>query len=282
MKYKDLKEQFDKRLEHLYAQQESSEMFFVVLEQVESSTRMQFLEKQQTEVSADTQSNILDVLKELEQGKPIQYIFEEAYFYRLIFKVNASVLIPRDETEELVDLIVRKERKEGAIPKRVLDVGTGSGCIALSIKKNLPWMAVSALDVSEEALAVAKENALRLNLSVDFIHADILQYSTPTKYDIIVSNPPYVKENERADMHVNVLSYEPATALFVSDQDPLIFYRTIADFARLSLVEGGSLYFEINEYLGPEMVMLMEEKGFSEVRLIQDLQQKNRMLSCVL
>lgn len=281
MNYKALKEQFNQSLEKIYQDQECSGLFHIALQKIAGFTRMQFLEHQLQEVPAQIKEEMLAVLDALCSGKPIQYILEEAWFYRLRFKVNANVLIPRDETEELVDLIIRTERGMGMQKKRLLDIGTGSGCIAIAIKKNLPLFEVSAIDVSDGVLAVAQENAESNAVDVTFIQADILIYQSEEQYDIIVSNPPYVKNEERRDMHHNVLAYEPHTALFVSDEDPLIFYRAIADFALKNLLKGGRLYFEINEYLGQEMVALMAEKGFSDIQLIHDLQQKPRMLSCV-
>lgn len=281
MNYKALKEQFNQSLDKLYQDQECTGLFYIALQKIAGFTRMQFLEHQLQEVPAHFREAMLEILHALCSGKPIQYILEEAWFYRLRFKVNANVLIPRDETEELVDLIIRTEQGKGLQKKRLLDIGTGSGCIAIALKKNLPLFDVSALDVSAAALAVAQENAESNAADVNFIQADILTYQSAERYDIIVSNPPYVKNDERPDMHQNVLAYEPHTALFVSDEDPLIFYRAIAEFALNNLVKGGRLYFEINEYLGREMVALMEEKGFSDIQLIHDLQQKPRMLSCV-
>ena len=242
---------------------------------------MQFLEKQQEEVEPKHQEVLTGVIDELCAGKPIQYILEEAWFYKLCFKVNENVLIPRDETEELVDLIIKNERKTGLSKKGILDVGTGSGCIAIALKKNLSSYEVSAMDFSAAALSVAKENAKVHHLEIKFILADILKYQSDEQYDIIVSNPPYVKNDESPDMHQNVLAYEPHSALFVPDHDPLIFYRAIAAFAQNALTPGGRIYFEINEFLGSEMIKLMENAGFKEVQLIKDLQQKDRMLACV-
>ena len=282
MNYKALKEYFNQSLESIYHEQESSGLFYIAVQKVAGFARMQVLEKQQQEVTPQIKEAMMVVLEQLCLGKPIQYILEEAWFYNLRFKVNANVLIPRDETEELVDLIIKTEQGQGLKKKRLLDIGTGSGCIAIALKKNIPLFDVSALDISSGALVVAEENAESNDVAVKFFQADILTYKSPQQYDIIVSNPPYVKDNERPDMHQNVLDHEPHTALFVSNEDPLIFYRAIADFALHSLVKGGRLYFEINEYLGHEMVTLMETKGFKEIQLINDLQQKPRMLSCVL
>lgn len=281
MKYKALKQQFNQSLEALYDEHESSSLFHIALHKVEAYTRMQFLEMQQQEVPEAAASALMDILEELKTGKPIQYILQEAWFYRMKFKVNPSVLIPRDETEELVDLIIRDEKSRGQSSQRLLDIGTGSGCIAITLKKNLPWIDVSAMDVSQAALAVAKINAKDHGLEVQFILADILNYASTEVFDVIVSNPPYVKDDERATMHKNVLSYEPHTALFVRDDDPLVFYRAIAMLAVKNLRKGGRLYFEINEYLGAEMLDLMTFFGFRDIRLHKDLQLKDRMLSCV-
>lgn len=280
MKYKALKEKFNTSLYPFYDEQESSGMFFIVIQQVAGLSRMQFLEEKESEAEPQVLAACLSILDELCTGKPIQYILKEAWFYRLPFVVGPDVLIPRDETEELVDMIIKTEQSTAGKGKQLLDIGTGSGCIAIALKKNLPNFEVFALDVSPGALSIAQENAKRNAVEVTFIEADILKYEPTGKYDIIVSNPPYVKNDERQAMHQNVLKFEPHTALFVPDQDPLIFYRAIAFFASATLVEGGSLYFEINEYLGAEMVSLMKEKGFQDVRLIQDMQGKDRMLSC--
>jgi len=280
MKYKALKQHFSQSLISLYEEQESSSLFFIALQKVESCTRMQFLEKQQTEVPDGTAATLMHILEDLKSGKPIQYILQEAWFYRLKFRVNPAVLIPRDETEELVDLIIRQEKSTANSSRELLDIGTGSGCIAITLKKNLPWIEVSALDVSEAALEVAKQNAQDHDVSIQFIHADALSYTSTVLYDVIVSNPPYVKEDERADMHGHVLNHEPHQALFVSNDDPLIFYRSIATLALKNLKQGGRLYFEINEFLGAEMLELMERLGFKEIQLHKDLQAKDRMLSC--
>jgi release factor glutamine methyltransferase len=276
MKYKALKQQFNRSLATLYDEYESSSLFFIALQKVEAYTRMQFLEMQQQEVPESAVIALMTILEELKTGKPIQYILQEAWFYKMKFKVNPAVLIPRDETEELVDLIIRDEKLGGESSKRLLDIGTGSGCIAIALKKNLPSIAVSAMDVSEEALAVAKINAKDHDLTIQFILADVLNYASAEVFDIIVSNPPYVKDDERDAMHKNVLTYEPHTALFVSNNDPLIFYRAIATLALKNLKQGGRLYFEINEFLG-----LVTSLGFHDIKLHKDLQLKNRMLSCV-
>ena len=280
MKYIVLKERFTKTIEPLYGSEEASSLFFMTLEHVSGISRINYFERQQQDVTPDLETSIIKILSELSSGKPVQYVFGEAWFYRLKFKVGPAVLIPRDETEELVDMIINLEKKQANALRKLLDIGTGSGCIAIAIKKNLPQFDVSALDFSVTALEVAKANAKTNEVNVNFIHADIFTYRSDIKYDVIVSNPPYVKEDEKPAMHQNVLQFEPHSALFVSNEDPLVFYRIIADFAMASLNDGGSLYYEINEYLGAETKALMISKGFKFVTIHKDLQQKDRMLSC--
>jgi len=197
------------------------------------------------------------------------------FFYGLPLKINEHVLIPRPETEELVDWVIKevKHKKDS-----LLDIGTGSGCIPIAIKKNLPAISVSAIDISAEALKVASANALINGTEVNFIEADILSYSSDEKYDVIVSNPPYIRELEKADMHENVLAHEPHAALFVSDENPLIFYKTISDFAYINLNPNGYLFFEINEFLWEETLKILIDKGFKNIELRKDMQGKDRMI----
>lgn len=219
-------------------------------------------------------------VKDLLNDKPIQYILGEADFLDMKFKVTPDVLIPRPETEELVMLVVDRE-KDTAI--NILDIGTGSGCIAISLKKRLKQANVRAIDISSKALEVAKENAVKNDANVDFSNFDILVEDTylGNRLDVIVSNPPYVKNSEKKLMKSNVLDYEPDDALFVSDEDPLIFYKAIVRFAKLNLKERGRLYFEINENLGKETVKLLEENGYSNVELHTDLNGKHRFVSAI-
>ncbi|WP_439181821.1 peptide chain release factor N(5)-glutamine methyltransferase [Carboxylicivirga taeanensis] len=216
--------------------------------------------------------SFIDLLK---THTPIQYIIGNTEFYGLRLEVNSSVLIPRPETEELVDWILKEE---GA-PKSLLDIGTGSGCIALSLKAHLPTCDVTAWDISPEALQTAGQNAKNHCLPVTFEQIDVLNYSpVNAAFDCIVSNPPYVREQEKTMMASNVLDHEPARALFVSDSDPLIFYRTIAQLALTILNPGGSLYFEINEYLADEMKDLLSNLGYSNIECRQDINGKERMM----
>ena len=237
----------------------------------------QIPEKEKEEIHA-----ITDRLKKME---PLQYIFGETEFYSLPIKVNPSVLIPRPETEELVDMII----KSSTPPHRkqnILDIGTGSGCIPITLAKHIPDAAVTAIDISEAALQTAKENAVLNNVDICFIHADILNTSEaaeliPGNFDIIASNPPYVTDKEKDAMCENVVAYEPHCALFVPDDDPLLFYTAIADFALSKLAPGGLIYFEINANYGSEICKMLQEKGFTQTELIQDLSGKNRFITAM-
>lgn len=230
-------------------------------------------------LSAEDKTRIQGIVSRLKTKEPIQYVLGKCEFYGLKFTVKPGVLIPRPETEELVHWIVKSNLNPKA---NILDIGSGSGCIPLAIKNELPKAAVRSVDISDEALKVAITNAKNLNLKVDFLQADILNWQKYTweKYNLIVSNPPYVRECEKKQMEDNVLNYEPEGALFVSDEDPLLFYRTIAQFASKYLCDGGCLFFEINEYLGTEMKNLLKELNYSEIELRKDLNGKDRMIMC--
>jgi release factor glutamine methyltransferase len=231
-------------------------------------------------------------IRDLKKMKPVQYILEEADFYKLKFKVNEHVLIPRPETEELVDLIIKdfNSSENKAENLSIIDIGTGSGCIPVALKKNIPSAKVSAIDISEKALEVAKENAKRNEVEVEFIEDNILNPKSDVilsgvegqnlkfHFDIIVSNPPYICISEKENMHKNVVEYEPHVALFVNDQDPLLFYKAIADFAINTLKPNGKIYFEINQAFGLETKHMLENKGFKNVELFKDLSNNNRIL----
>jgi len=228
-----------------------------------------------SEIIPNDQIKFLEVsLARLLDHEPVQYILGKVDFFGLQFAVNPSVLIPRQETEELVDMVL-KEIKTNS-PK-ILDIGTGSGCIALSLKNELTKAKIDALDNSELAIAVALENSRKLNLNVHFHHIDILHEAVlPGHYDVIVSNPPYVIESEKSEMKENVVEYEPHNALFVSNESPLIFYDCIIELAAIHLNQNGKLYFEINESFGPQVKTLLVESGFHDVRIIKDLNEKDR------
>lgn len=216
------------------------------------------------------------VVAELLKNRPIQYIFGQTYFCGHVFKVDESTLIPRQETEELVDWIADDNRQADL---SVLDCGTGSGCIAVSLALALKFAEVTAVDISEGALEVARENARSLKAKVAFERRDILTMAPEAdRYDIIVSNPPYVAESERADMEPNVLDYEPSTALFVPDSDPLRFYRAIARFGLTALRDGGRLYFEINSRFPTEMQQMLSEMGYSDIETRLDISRRPRMM----
>lgn len=228
------------------------------------------------ELSEFIKSQIIRILHRLLEGEPIQYIVGRAYFYGMDMKVNPSVLIPRPETEELVDLIVKGNPQSDL---RVLDIGTGSGCIAIALARNLKFPAITAIDISQEALETAKENARILKANIHFELKDIFTYSTPeSSFNIIVSNPPYINESEKSEMEANVLDHEPHTALFVPDNDPLVFYRRICDIALTALSDKGKLYFEINPRHAEEMKDLMNASGFLDVEIIKDIHGRDRFI----
>ncbi len=216
------------------------------------------------------------------QHYPIQYLIRQAYFFNMQLYVNPNVLIPRMETEELVQWILHTEKNTSS----VIDICTGSGCIALALAKQWPQAQISACDISNDALQVAKWNARQQNVSINFMQMDVLHINWDntqlTQYDIIVSNPPYVCKSEQSMMSRQVLEHEPHLALFVEDEHPLVFYHAIAEIAKRVLKKGGSLYFEINERLGNEMLQLMQEHGFSQIELKQDINAKNRMVKGIL
>lgn len=237
-----------------------------------------------------TQSDLIQLEQmcfDLKKHTPIQYVLGEAEFYRLKFKVNENVLIPRPETEELVELIIKKFNTQHSICN-ILDIGTGSGCIPISIKKNIPQAKVYALDVSKDALEVAKYNALQNNVEINFFQADvlsddieatILQHTKQERIDLIISNPPYVLASEKEGLHNRVKNYEPSLALFVGDDDPILFYRRIAALAKNILAENGMLYFECHKDYAKAVYKLLMDKRFSTVCLHQDMAGVNRFVS---
>ncbi|MCW4468441.1 peptide chain release factor N(5)-glutamine methyltransferase [Flavobacterium sp. MFBS3-15] len=280
MKLKDYRTYFLEKLTPLYDAMEAESFFSIALGELKGWKRTDLAMNPDAVLSDDEAAKWNDVLTELEKQKPIQYIFGRAHFYGLAFEVNENTLIPRPETEELVEWIIRENEHKGKI--KILDIGTGSGCIAVSLAKNLPMAEVSAIDVSENALAVAKGNSVANGVAVNFLLKDILKTETLTDtYDIIVSNPPYVRELEKAEIRPNVLEHEPHLALFVADSDPLLFYRKIALLAKSALAENGRLYFEINQYLGNETVEMLESYGFKSVTLKKDIYGNDRMVSAI-
>jgi release factor glutamine methyltransferase len=277
MNLNQLKTYFKSELSSIYEVSEINVFLYHLIEYQLKLSKIDVVLKPTIEIEQNDELFFTSAVKELQQEKPIQYIIGHTEFYGLNFKVTEATLIPRPETEELVDWILKDNSAKNKIS--ILDIGTGSGCIPISLAKNCSNSHVTTLDVSEAALAVAKKNAKAHNVAVKFIHEDILTYSDVSqKYDVLVSNPPYVRHLEKQEIKKNVLAYEPHLALFVEDDDALIFYRKITEFAIENLNENGMLYFEINQYLGKETVDLVKSYGFSSVELRQDLSGKDRML----
>ena len=265
-------------LKSIYPSREIESISYILLEHILKYSKIEIRLNRSNHIEQAHLDKIRECVEELKSHKPIQYVIGETEFYELRFKVNPYTLIPRPETEELVHTIIGENTQDKL---RVLDIGTGSGCIPISLAKNLNQAKVYTTDISSEAIETAKENATINNVEVEFYNRDILKWTDFAwgEFDIIVSNPPYVMESEKEKMEKNVLDHEPHLALFVADIDPLLFYRTIADFALSHLRKDGKLYFEINESLGNDMVELLDAKGFSEIRLIKDINGKNRMLA---
>ncbi|MCF8277612.1 MAG: peptide chain release factor N(5)-glutamine methyltransferase [Flavobacteriales bacterium] len=238
-------------------------------------------------VAADTPTltesdlnRVIPVLDRLIIGEPYQYIIGHVQFLGCKLKVDTRVLIPRPETEELCELVLNENNRTEQL--HVIDLGTGSGCIPIALKSKAPAWKVDAVEVDEGALALAKENATLNNLEIGFHQVDLLStYDLPlSTYDLIVSNPPYIAQKEAVDILDNVLVHEPHLALFIADDDPLLFYRKMLDIGQHSLAKGGKFYFEFNEQYGAEMQELMEEKGYSDIRIIKDLSGKDRFAVC--
>ena len=280
MNLKEILESYRTALHAQYDPNEVDALFYIAVEFLTGFSRNQINLHLDQHIIVDDVTQYISILKRLQEQEPLQYILEEAYFYGLKFKVNTSVLIPRPETEELVFLIVN-DLKNHPHSSKLLDIGTGSGCIAIALKHMLPKAQVSALDISETALAVAKENAVLNKTDITFINSDIRTYSSHDKYDIIVSNPPYITETEAALMESNVMDFEPHLALFVKDQNPLEFYIAIADFAKKSLDDNGKLYFEINANYGLQTKEMLLQKAFINVEVIQDMQGKDRFIKAI-
>jgi release factor glutamine methyltransferase len=228
-------------------------------------------------ISSKTINRIFEICDELKTGKPVQYVLGETSFYNCTIKVNNETLIPRQETEELVDLIIKENKDFGG---RIIDIGTGSGCIAIALRKNMNEAQVTGIDISDKALDLARTNAILNNVEVSFLKSDIFSFDRRliSSSEIIVSNPPYVLESEKQYMSSNVLNFEPHKALFVSDDDPLIFYKTIILQSAEILIPGGKIYFEINEKKGKDICNLLESSGYNEVKIIDDINGKNRIV----
>ena len=293
MLLKQYKNHFFNSLKNIQDEQEIESFFFILTEYLHNLKRVDLALNPNFEISEDDVEKWNAILADLQQEKPIQYITGVAWFYGLQFEVNENTLIPRPETEELVEFIL-KETSNFQLPAsslNILDIGTGSGCIPISLKANLPQANVSAIDVSEKALKVAKRNAKSNKVEINFIQTNILEVEDlnqlpssithhPSSYNIIVSNPPYVRNLEKQEIKKNVLNYEPHLALFVEDTDALLFYRKIAQLALKNLAPNGLLFFEINQYLGNETVELLQNLGFKNIELKKDMYGNDRMIKC--
>ncbi|AMR33067.1 hypothetical protein A0256_17420 [Mucilaginibacter sp. PAMC 26640] len=281
---KDVFLNFHRELDGLYGSQETEAITLMLLSEICDLSRAKIKAFPEDDVPAGALEKLPLMLKELKTGKPVQYILGNTEFYGLPFLVNPAVLIPRPETEGLVQWVLSASNGQSAISNQhpaILDIGTGSGCIAISIKKNMPFATVSAIDISPDALRTAMQNAVINEADVNFILADILQIKSAihqSKFDIIVSNPPYVTLADKRLMQSNVTDFEPHSALFVPEDDPLLFYRVIADFALQYLSDNGLLFFEINEAFGKETVALLNDSGFTDIALKQDLSGRDRMI----
>lgn len=269
-----------KELAGIFSPEETDSLIFLIFEKLMGYSRTRFLLAGDEELSKELLTEIVKIVDRLKQHEPIQYILGETEFYGLSFDTVPDVLIPRPETEELVDWIIRENQIQAPV---ILDIGTGTGCIAVSLRKNIPDSTVLACDISSVCIRTTQQNARRSAADIQVFEYDILNNTPEIEFprlDVIVSNPPYVRESEKKRMEKNVLGFEPGLALFVPDDNPLLFYIRIADFAGIYLKQGGRLYFEINEAFGTECLAMLQRKGFSELRLKKDIHGKHRMIGC--
>ncbi|GHT18030.1 release factor glutamine methyltransferase [Bacteroidia bacterium] len=272
-----LKQYFCSQLAELYSPAETDELFFIVLKKWKNIARADFLLNKKLALTDSETVELQSVINRLKKFEPIQYILGETEFFGMKYFVNQQVLIPRPETEELVEWILAENKSAAS----VLDIGTGSGCIAVVLAHKNPRFALTAMDISEKALAIARKNAALHNVKIDFLEKDI--FSLPTmdkKFDIIVSNPPYIPENEKNSIQKTVMDFEPHTALFVPDSKPLIFYEKICQFAKNQLNENGKIYFEIHRSFGQQVVDLLQQNGFKNIALKTDISGNERMVRC--
>lgn len=279
---KEFRTYFTEALLEIYPKTEIDTFFFLLIEEKLDLQRVDTVMKPDFLITDAVISELKEIINRLKKEEPIQYIFGKTEFYGLPFNVNENTLIPRPETEELVGWILKEvaELQSCKVAKlSILDIGTGTGCIPISLAKNLSDVKISAIDVSSEALKIAQQNATLNNIEISFLEMDILKTEKlPQQFNIIVSNPPYVRELEKVEINNNVLENEPHLALFVDDDNPLIFYAKIADLAKQHLTKDGILFFEINQYLGKETVEMLQQKGFNNFELKKDLFGNHRMI----
>lgn len=283
MNIHDINNRLQNELAGLYDEREAASIADWVMEKITGWKKVDRVVNKQVALSSGQKEQLAKYTSELLQYRPVQYVLEEAWFMGLRLLVNEDVLIPRPETEELAEWILT-DNAPGAVPKRILDIGTGSGCIPIALKKNRPEADVYACDVSREALALAATNARLNNADILFMHCDVLDDLSATSLpyaDLIVSNPPYIPVSNQSSMQRNVLDFEPSLALFVSNDDPLLFYKKIADIAAKRLNKGGGVYLEIHEEAGGSVTGLLKEKGFNTIELRKDMQGKDRMIKAV-
>jgi len=281
MTIEEARKEVNNSIAAIYEKSEADNITEIVMEHITRWSRPERILNKEIPLSFTQKKLLRQIIDRLQQHEPVQYLINEASFAGMIFYVDKNVLIPRPETEELLDWIVKDVRSETANAKKILDVGTGSGCIAIALKNKIPTAEIWGCDVSDEALNVARMNADALNATIDFVPLDFLdpdQRKQLPHVDIIVSNPPYVPQSDKNEMKKNVLEFEPATALFVPDNDFLVFYNAIADFGKEKLNAKGTIYVEINESLGDQVKNLFQSKGYSCVELKKDLQEKDRMI----
>jgi len=278
---KNSKEIFRDLQKQVTLHEDSSEIksvLFLVLESVMGLTQSDIAADRPALLSESQQKELNEVISRINAEEPVQYILGSSYFYGRKFNVNPSVLIPRPETEILIEEVLKEI--DPFSPGTILDIGTGSGCIAITLAKELPAKRVLAIDVSDGALKTAVENAQQLGASVEFLKVNVLTENLPAlQLDVLVSNPPYVTDSESHTMKKNVLDYEPHLALFVPDHDPFVFYTMIARKVYPSLTETGKVFVEINERYGDEVTDIFKDAGFNTVRIVKDLRGKNRIVS---
>ena len=273
---KDIRAFFAEELNGIMSAEEIKATTNIVMKNVLKATSLESVAFPDKPVAPSNREKIIGICKELKSGKPLQYILGETEFFNCRFKVNTDTLIPRPETEELVNLIIEENSN---FTGKIVDIGTGSGCIAIALAANLPLAKVTGTDISRGALEIARHNAIINKVIVDFVLDDIFTTKIIGQYDIIVSNPPYVRESERDLMADNVVKFEPPAALFVPDEDPLIFYRKIVRLSNKNLLSRGKIYFEINEALGEATSKLLKDAGYVNIRIIKDLNNKERIIT---
>ena len=275
----EIKIKFAKELKNLYDQNEINFLFNIIIKTITGAPGLHVIINKDFRINEEEAGRIFSVIRELKKGKPYQYVLGETSFYGFRIKVNSSVLIPRPETEELVDIIIKEN---SGFKGDIFDFGTGSGCISIALASGIRESNVTGVDNSDAALELAKENARINKVNVEFIKADIFNFDPRgRKAGIIVSNPPYVRESEKKLMNRNVLDFEPGKALFVTDEKPLVFYEAILHIAARMLNMGGKIYFEINEAMGDQLTTLIPGYGFRDVKVIKDLNGRDRFAKAI-